>query len=57
MVNNYLSIKYRAKIYIFEKLLKNGCNNLCHMLIFVKIYIYFRTLTYFLTFFKSSLAT
>jgi len=49
----FISIKYRAKIYIFGKLLKNGC----HMLIFVKINIYFRTLTSFLTLLKSSLAT
>jgi len=24
------------KIYIFEKSLKNGCNSVCHILIFVK---------------------
>ena len=27
----------KAKIYIFEKPFKNGCNNMCHMLIFGQI--------------------
>ena len=33
--NFFLDKSYRSKNYIFEKLLKNTCRNMCHTLIFV----------------------